>query len=447
MPQIAVIGGGPKGVAIAAKAVALRVAGYRVPDIVIYEQQQIAAAWSGQAGYTDGLQRICTLAERDLGYPYDYSTFGSRTAHEMLNRFSWQAFCLEQGTTNGKYNEWIARGRLPPTHIDYTSYLRRVAQECVRVGGLQIRIEEVTGIDHVGGQWRVTSRNGATVNSDAFEGIVMTGSGEPRPPLTNANQRVFDGRSFWNQLPVVQMLIQQDPDPSVVIIGAGGTASAAAGWFARVGVRNIIITIVGREPTLFARYQNWFEDRLFSDSVAWDALTDPAKNTFNGRLNRGIVWTSVMDELADQENIIYQCYDVQGFTASGSTVPAPGGGPPKIFAQLVPYPPPPPPPPTVIGGYPMLLDGTVFVDARGFDRYWFVTSLLRNPVLQTHFASPRTVETEVTSFLSVGGAFPANFHVPMLASLRGPAAPNLLALGWMSDRIFRCYVEPNPPVP
>jgi len=358
MPQIAVVGGGPKGVAIAAKAVALRASGYTVPDIVIYEHQQIGAAWSGHAGYTDGLQRICTLAERDLGYPYDYSTFGARTAHEMLNRFSWQAFCLEQGTANAKYNEWVARGRLSPTHIDYSGYLQRVARECIQAGGVQIRLQEVTGIDYVRGQWRVTSQWGATANTDDFDGVVMTGSGDPWPSLHNANARVFDGRSFWNLLPTVQTLIQQDPDPSVVIIGAGGTAAAVAGWFARVGIRNITITIVGREPTLFARYQNWFEDRLFSDSVAWDALTDSAKNIFNARLNKGIVWTSVIDELANQDNIIYQCYDVQGFTVPGPTTFGPGGGPPKLFAQLAPY--GPAPHPIVVGGYPILLDATVF---------------------------------------------------------------------------------------
>ena len=93
-----------------------------------------------------------------LGYPYDYSTFGARTAHEMLNRFSWQAFCLEQGTVNAKYNDWVARGRLSPTHIDYSGYLQRVARESIQAGGVQIRLQEVTGIDNVGGQWRVTSQ-------------------------------------------------------------------------------------------------------------------------------------------------------------------------------------------------------------------------------------------------------------------------------------------------
>ena len=286
---------------------------------------------------------------------------------------------------------------------------------------------------------------GTTANTDDFDGVVMTGSGDPWPSLHNANARVFDGRSFWNLLPTVQILIQQDPDPSVVIIGAGGTAAAVAGWFARVGIRNITITIVGREPTLFARYQNWFEDRLFSDSVAWDALTDSAKNIFNARLNKGIVWTSVIDELANQDNIIYQCYDVQGFTVPGPTTFGPGGGPPKLFAQLAPY--GPAPHPILVGGYPILLDATVFVDARGFNRYWFVNSLLQRAAHKAHFANPQTVETQITSCLSVGGGFPDNFHVPMLASREGPAAPNLLALGWMSDRILRCYVPPNPPIP
>jgi len=308
-----------------------------------------------------------------------------------------------------------------------------------------VQPQQVTGIDHVGGQWRITSQLGGNTNTKDFDGVVITGSGEPWPPLQKANQRVFDGRSFWTQLPAVLALIHQDRDPSVVIIGAGGTAAAVAGWFARVGIRNIIITIVGREPTLFARYQNWFEDRLFSDSVAWDALPNGAKNDFLARLTRGIVWTSVIDDLADQDNIVYQCYEARGFTAPTGIAAAPGNIP-RIFVELDAVGPPPHPP--VPGGYPILLDATVFVDARGFDRYWFVNSLLQSSPLQAHFAAPNRpiIEADITHCLSVGGGnFPDNFHVPMLASRQGPAAPNLFALGWMSDRIFRCYVTPNPP--
>ena len=57
--EIAVIGGGAKAAALAAKAFALRRA--RIADIhvTVFEQSEIGAHWSGKRGYTDGeIERI-----------------------------------------------------------------------------------------------------------------------------------------------------------------------------------------------------------------------------------------------------------------------------------------------------------------------------------------------------------------------------------------------------
>jgi len=98
MPDIAIIGGGPKGVAVAAKAAVLS---QRPPrpmlNVTVYEHDALAAAWRGGSGYIDGLQPLCTLAERDLGFPYSRTSFGPDVARDMFVHFSWQAFAVREG--------------------------------------------------------------------------------------------------------------------------------------------------------------------------------------------------------------------------------------------------------------------------------------------------------------------------------------------------------------
>jgi hypothetical protein len=64
---LAVLGAGPKGLAIAAKRAALARSGGEVPDLVLVDREGVAANWSGAAGYTDGRQRLSTAPEKDVG--------------------------------------------------------------------------------------------------------------------------------------------------------------------------------------------------------------------------------------------------------------------------------------------------------------------------------------------------------------------------------------------
>ena len=64
------VGAGPKGIAIAAKARALAAAGLRAPRVVLVDRGEVAGNWSGRQGYTSGLLPLGTPPEKDVGYPY-----------------------------------------------------------------------------------------------------------------------------------------------------------------------------------------------------------------------------------------------------------------------------------------------------------------------------------------------------------------------------------------
>ena len=67
---LAVVGAGPKGISIAAKARALEAAGLDSPRVVLIDRGPVAGNWSGAQGYTSGLLPLGTPAEKDVGFPY-----------------------------------------------------------------------------------------------------------------------------------------------------------------------------------------------------------------------------------------------------------------------------------------------------------------------------------------------------------------------------------------
>ncbi|MBV8034135.1 SidA/IucD/PvdA family monooxygenase [Roseateles sp.] len=445
MSTLAVIGGGPKAAALAAKAAALRLhSQHTVPDIFIYERDTLGAHWSGGNGYTDGLQPLCTLAERDLGFPY-HLAYGKAVAEDLFAEYSWQAFAVREGLGPAGYEQWVLNGRHPPAHSDFAAYL----ESSIRRSGAEVRYGEVHGLDHDArtGRWQVTwTGKSGTLGIDRHDAVVITGSGPALPPLPGAltptktrNLRVFDGTSFWTHLVDIEQILSAEPadDRRVVLIGAGGTAAAIAYWFVR-NRADVPITIIGREPTLYARHPGYFEDRLFSDESAWAALPAHARDEFVRRLTTGVVWDYVLQGLGDAR-IAYQCADAIGFR----TLPPPSTGlHPEVQVDVRDTVPPGAPASTNVTAQ----EGAVFVDARGFDRWWF-TSLLP-PALAAQLSGPQQagILASMDDALRISaGGFPAGLHVPMLASRQGPAAGNLMALGWVSDRILRAFVPPPTP--
>lgn len=463
--RLAVIGAGPKGVAIAAKAAALRLAGHlpAPPEVVVFEQHEAGAAWTGHHDYTDGEQPLCTPAERDLGFPYDPAGFGSSTVRAMLAEFSWVSYLMRRGGRQS-YEQWVTRGRLPPPHRDFAAYL---ADAFVRSGAAP-RIGEVTAVDlHPSGGWQISwaDEHGAKfidpdpASADApFDGVVITGSGEPRAPLPGTNARVFDGRTIWRKgtLPRMAQLLAAESDPSIVIVGAGGIAAAVALKLLRLGLATLPIEIIGREPTLFARHPGAFEDRLFADDGAWSALAPHTQQVFLDRLTAGVVWANVLGQLVG-DHIRYASFDLRDYVVS-RLPPAPGQ-PDRLCARLD-----PPPDTTLVRARGLAArlgwrlpplpvtapvddrEAAVYIDARGFEPFTFANKLLpvgsmRNFFVKQGEAARANIAPDfgIRGKLDDGSAFPSGLHVPHLGTRHGPAAGNLMALGWLADRVLATY--------
>ena len=84
---------------------------------------QWGAAWSGAHGYTDGRQRLCTPAERDVGFPYQAGLLTAEQTADLHARFSWAAYLLAKAATGRSYLDWVDRGRRPPTHAEFAAYI------------------------------------------------------------------------------------------------------------------------------------------------------------------------------------------------------------------------------------------------------------------------------------------------------------------------------------
>jgi mycobactin lysine-N-oxygenase len=95
---LAVVGAGPKGIAIAAKARALAAAGLRAPRVVLVDRGEVAGNWSGRQGYTSGLLPLGTPPEKDVGYPYAAS-WGDASAEVVagMAEYSWQRHLIRHG--------------------------------------------------------------------------------------------------------------------------------------------------------------------------------------------------------------------------------------------------------------------------------------------------------------------------------------------------------------
>src|SRR5256885_11838850 len=143
MATLAVVGAGPKGIATAAKARALSAVGLDSPRVVLIDRSAVAGNWSGRQGYTSGLLPLGTPAEKDVGFPYaDSWGAASAAVTAAMADYSWQRHLI----AHGMYADWVDRGRLRPTHRQWSCYLREVAD---RVQA-EIVTGEVAGLETVG---------------------------------------------------------------------------------------------------------------------------------------------------------------------------------------------------------------------------------------------------------------------------------------------------------
>jgi len=420
---LAVLGAGPKALAIAAKRAALARTGLQVPDLLVVDRQGVAAHWSGAAGYTDGRQPLSTEPEKDVGFPYA-PTWGaeSERINREVARWSWQSYLVHQEG----YADWVDRGRPRPTHRRWSQYLRWVA------GRIPVApvLAEVDGVDLAGDHWRLAASTpaGDRLHFDC-DGLVLTGPGSPfrLPGQPDDHPRVLDGRTFWSN----EEALSRAGPVEVCVIGNGETAGSITTALLGLLAEGSTIELVSDHGVLYTRGESFTENRFYSDpTVGWQQLAERHRREFLKRTDRGVFSVQVEQVLNRAEAV---------HTVAGRVVhlePA--------DAKVV-----------VVVDYEHERQRVAFdwvVVATGFDPLWFWRLLgeRARAALADALGSgvagglpPRTtVERAIGHALAVTGLSP-RLHLPVLAGVaQGPGFPNLSCLGLLADRVLGPYTVP-----
>ena len=413
MPTLAVVGAGPKGIAIAAKARAVAAAGLDAPRVVLVERGAVAGNWSGRQGYTSGLLPLGTPAEKDIGFPYaDSWGAASPAVTAAMADYSWQRHLI----AHGAYADWVDRGRLRPTHRQWSCYLREVADRAQA----EIVAGEVVSLEAADGRWRLALEPGEVW----ADGVVFTGAG---PPIRVAGQprehpRVFDGRSYW----LAERALKKEVARSACVIGSGETAASVVISLLTKSHKGSTVDVVTSRGVLYSRGESYDENRFYSDPGDWPQLAESHRREFLERTDRGVFSPQA-------EAILNQSYGFR--TLAGRAVRIEAGE--RQVVVTIEY-----------GSERERVAYDLVVVAIGFQARWF--ERLLHPQVRRRLASGLAgpeLERRIELDLSVAGLNPP-LHLPMVAGLaQGPGFPNLSCLGLLSDRILRRYVALEAPAP
>jgi mycobactin lysine-N-oxygenase len=403
-----VVGAGPKGIAIAAKARALAAVGLPTPRVVLVDRGEIAGNWSGRQGYTSGLLPLGTPPEKDVGYPYAASWGGaSADVVAAMAGYSWQRHLIRHGA----YSDWVDRGRMRPTHREWSVYLREVAE----AAEAEIVCDVVTGLEVAGdGRWEVRLAAGAEIAAD---GLAITGAG---PAITVPGQpgdhpRVLDGRTYW----LAAHELKHERAQNVCVIGSGETAASVVIDLVKRCHKHSTIDVLTARGVLYSRGESYDENRFYSDPGEWARLAEAHRREFLARTDRGVF--SLQAEATLNQ--------ARGFrTLAGRAV----GIEAREHDVIV----------TIAydDEHERVAYDAVVV-AIGFDGRWFQALLGEDAGARYRDAlGGDELERVIGADLSVSGLAPP-LHLPVMAGLaQGPGFPNLSCLGLLSDRILRHYV-------
>jgi len=408
---LAVVGAGPKGIAVAAKARALAAAGLPAPRVVLVDRGEVAGNWAGRQGYTSGLLPLGTPPEKDVGYPYAAS-WGDASADVVaaMAGYSWQRHLI----TRGVYGDWVDRGRMRPTHREWGVYLRAVAEAaeaeivCGAVAGLEIAD---------GDRWEVTLEAGDAIAAD---GVVITGAG---PAITVPGQphdhpRVLDGRTYW----LAAHELRRDRALTVCVVGSGETAASVVIDLVKRCHKRSTIDVLTARGVLYSRGESYEENRFYSDPGEWPRLAEAHRREFLERTDRGVFSLqaeATLNQARGFRTLAGRAAEIEAREHDVIVTIAYGDERERVAYDAV-------------------------VVAIGFDGRWFEALLGENAGGRYRDALgggelARVVDVD----LSVSGLAPP-LHLPVMAGLaQGPGFPNLSCLGLLSDRVLRRYVAVN----
>jgi mycobactin lysine-N-oxygenase len=423
--SLALIGAGPKSMAIAAKTAALKACGYSVPELFVIEPSGVGAHWTGLHGYTDGTHVLGTAPEKDVGFPYNSGLFESVVDQYMLANFSFPAFRIAewQSTAMRDYGDEIDRGTKGETlHSKWARYLSWV-KDNAKPRMIEGRIVALAVDGH---SWRITYRPVAGPDGNiVVDGVVFTGPGPAKklpgqPP--NQHSTITDGVDFWQRLQEFEDL---DPDQEPIgVIGSGETAASVVVALAGILKNPVPIRIINRQGAIFSRGEGYFENRLYTEPENWEALPFVERREIIRRTDRGVISQQAISFINQLRNVDHWRLSVNNLVIDTTYDPV---GRPWVF-----------------GEFEVELQRAVV--AVGFDPWWFVSlvqdKLLKGPLLQEAYKNALVENIQHDLSFKSDQLPTAKLHVPMLAGLaQGPGFPNLSCLGHLADRILDSYVS------
>jgi len=374
---------------------------------VLVDRGAVAGNWSGRQGYTSGLLPLGTPPEKDIGYPYAAS-WGDASADVVaaMAEYSWQRHLIRHGV----YSDWVDRGRVRPTHRQWSAYLREVAE----VAEAEIVCGVVTGLEVVGGgRWEVSLEAGDAIAAD---GVVVTGAGSAItvPGQPRDHSRVLDGRTYW----LAAHEFSRERAQNVCVVGSGETAaSVVIDLLARLH-RHSALDVLTARGVLYSRGESYDENRFYSDPGDWPRLAEAHRREFLERTDRGVF--SLQAEAALNQ--------ARGFRTLAGRAAAVEAREQDVIVTIA------------YGEERERVAYDAVVVAIGFDGRWFEALLGGNATSRYRDAlGGGELAHHIGLDLSVAGLAP--LHLPVIAGLaQGPGFPNLSCLGLMSDRILGRYV-------
>lgn len=457
--KLVVVGGGPKAVALAVQAHLRRQMRQGDVRVTVIESYEIGASWSGNNGYTDGCQELCTPSEHDLVFPvqplWSQSDEEREREKALVKEFTWASFVQE-----GRRDLAPSLGAEPPaaSHLVFSHYLRWAFEK----SGAELLRGRVTGLDFVDGKWftRYMPVSEAAEVSVSSDGVVVTGSGPSKTPLPlleegeDTRSFVFDGVNYWSRKRQLIDLLKSPTEEQhqVVVIGGGGAAAAIAADIVASAPEesNFGVIVLTSRATLFSRGESKFELMRALDDDAWEKIPMPLRREFLDRYSAGVVSYKVMTALsgaidriaisvgraseliqADYPNggaghaaIVVRAYECQKGRGCSNGCRLPVSDRCETFT----------------------IDSDAVVDARGFDASWFrkILSEELDRRLSDLEECGRALEEYISPYLAIEDhrdeGFPPYFHAPNLSALKfGVGVSSLLALGSMAKRILQAY--------
>jgi mycobactin lysine-N-oxygenase len=420
--DLIVVGAGPKATAIAAKVHAINELGLGPVSLLVLEESEWAASWSGIRGMTSGEEPLAITPWKDVGFPYEtHRVLGAagRALDGLLTEFSWQRYLIE----HREYARWLNAGMPPVAHREYGRYLAwSLARATHGVEVLAGRVVEVS-IEREGQVWAVDTVARAGSGRHLGRALALTGSGVHRPLSHDADAapRVFhcdDRRSAFARMAV-------DRPCDVAIVG-GGDGAISCLTYLRELRRDLEFTVYTPRPPI-SRGESFLENRVFSDPdcVAWASLDVEARRAFIAHADRGVFDPLALSQIASDTRCRFVVGRVRHVAARPRAVRVEFDSPTG----------------------PDAVEHDYAVNCTGFDLLAELGALFPPRVRAQIEAQVGPVwqergdaELEFGRMLELRGLRP-RLHIPGLAGVsQGPGFANLGCLGLLSDRVLAAFL-------